>query len=71
MMKKAHFEDVLDAATGLSIDAREELVEILNKRMIEERRTELAKDIKSARNDYKNNRCKVSSVNDIMKAIVS
>ena len=56
-MKKIHFEDVLDAATNLPIDAREELVEILNKRTIEERRKELVKDIKSARNEYKSNRC--------------
>jgi len=70
-MKKKHFEDVLEAATNLPIDAREELVEILNKRTIEERRNELAKDLKNARNEYKINHCRPSSVNEIMKEILS
>lgn len=41
-MIKTIFSEILDAAGALPIDAREELIEILHKRTIEERRTEIA-----------------------------
>lgn len=56
-MKKSTFADVLDAAGSLRFDEREELVELLHKRAIEEKMAELAKDIKSARSDSKNRKC--------------
>jgi hypothetical protein len=68
---KTSFADVLDAAGNLRVDEREELVELLQKRTIEERRTELAKDIKNARSDYKNHKYSVASANGIMKELLS
>jgi hypothetical protein len=68
-MKTSSFADVLDAAGSLRVDEREELVELLQKRTIEERRAELAKDIKNARSDYKNRKYSVASANGIMKAL--
>ena len=69
-MKKTNFADVLDAAASLPVDEREELVELLHKRTIEERRTELAKDIKNARAELKNRKSSAASVKDIMKEIL-
>jgi hypothetical protein len=69
-MKKSTFSEVLDAAGGLSVDEREDLIELLHKRTIEERRTELSKDIKSARIDYKRRRYSAASSKDIMKEIL-
>ena len=60
-MKKNNFANVLDAAGSLPVDEREELVELLHKRTIEERRTELSKDIKNARTDYKNRKYSAAS----------
>jgi hypothetical protein len=70
-MKKNNFADVLDAAGSLPVDEREELVELLHKRTIEERRTELSKDIKNARADYKNRKYSAASVKDIIKEILA
>lgn len=69
-MKKTIFADVLEAAGNLPLDAREDLVEILHKRSIEERRNKLAKEIKNARSEYKHNKCKAVSADDIMKEII-
>jgi hypothetical protein len=70
-MKKSTFSDVLDAAGSLRVDEREELVEILQKRTIEERRAEFVKEIKNARQDYKSRKCTAASADSIMKAILS
>ncbi|MBN1130954.1 MAG: hypothetical protein JXA71_18335 [Chitinispirillaceae bacterium] len=70
-MKKSTFGDVLEAAGSLPVDEREELVELLHKRTIEERRAELSKEIRSARDDYKHRRYAASSSKDIMKEILS
>ena len=69
-MKKSNFADVLDAAGSLPLDEREELVELLNKRTIEERRGELSKDIKNARADYKSHKYSAASAKNIMKEIL-
>jgi len=71
MMKKSTFSDVLDAAGSLPVEERQELVELLHKRTIEERRSELGRDIKNARSDYKNHRYSVGSANDLLKELLS
>ncbi|MBD3347164.1 MAG: hypothetical protein GF401_19085 [Chitinivibrionales bacterium] len=70
-MKNPRFDDVLEAASHLPIDAREELVEILHKRTIAERRSGLAKDIKDARTEYRKKKCKIAGPDDIINEIVS
>jgi hypothetical protein len=70
-MKKSNFADVLDAAGRLPVDERQELVELLNKRTIEERRAELSKEIKNARADFKNRKFSAASAKDIMKEIIA
>jgi len=68
-MKKTHFSDILEAATNLPLDAQEELVEILHKRTIDERRKELAGDIRNARAEVKRKKCSPVTVDGIMKEI--
>lgn len=70
-MKKSTFSDVLDAAGGLPVEEREELIELLQKRAIEERRAELCRDIKNARSDYKNRKYSIASADNIMKELLS
>lgn len=53
-MKKSTFADILDAAGSFPVQEREELIDLLHKRAMEERRADLFQDIKSARSDYKN-----------------
>lgn len=71
MKKLENFSGVLEAAENLPLDAQEELIEILKKRGIEQRRGELARDVRNARAEYKRGRSKPSTVRDIMQEIVS
>jgi hypothetical protein len=71
MKKTNNFEHVLEAVEHLSLDAKEELMEILHKRTIEQRRNELAAEIRSARSDFKHGRCKAATPDDIMNEILS
>jgi predicted XRE-type DNA-binding protein len=70
MKKTSTFSDALEAANNLSLDAKEQLIEILRKRNIEQRRNELAAEIRSARSDFKHGRCKATTTDDIMTEIL-
>lgn len=70
-MRKTLFADVLEAADDLSLDAKQELIDILHKRTVEERRQELARNIKQARSEFRNGKAKAASVSDLMKDILS
>jgi hypothetical protein len=70
-MKRHGFADVLDAAGSLPIDEREELIDLLSKQTIEERRTELNIDIKNARAAHKLGKTKAASADAIMREILS
>jgi hypothetical protein len=71
MKKTSLFSDVLDATENFSVDAIEELSDILHKRAIELRRLEISGDIKAARSDLKSGRAKVYSAKDIIKELVA
>ncbi len=62
---------VLEAADSLPFDAQEELIEILQKRNMEHRRDEIAKEVKKARAERKSRKAKVSTADDIMDEILS
>jgi hypothetical protein len=70
MKKHDNFSTVLEAAGHLPLEAKEELIEILRKRAIEQRRSELAAEVRSARLDSKRGRCKAASVDTIMEEIL-
>lgn len=70
-MKKAGiFSDVVEAAGNLPLDAREELVEILQKRAAEERRAELVRDVRAAREEHRQGVTRRSTAAGIMKEIL-
>jgi hypothetical protein len=71
MKKNNDFATVLEAAEHLPLDAQEELVAILHKRTVEQRRSELVAEIRSARTDYKRGRCKAASADAIMEEILA
>ena len=70
MKKHDNFSTVLEAAGHLTLEAKEELIEILHKRAIEQRRSELAADVHSARTDSKRGRCKAASIDTTMEDIL-
>jgi hypothetical protein len=57
MQDSTSFVEVLDAADRLSLDEQQTLVEILQRRMIDNRRAELAKDIQDAQHEFQTGGC--------------
>jgi hypothetical protein len=53
------FAEVLDAADQLSLEEQETLVDVLNRRLVEHRRDQLAEEIQQARREFAAGQCKV------------
>jgi hypothetical protein len=54
-----HFDDVVDAAGNLSTDEQEALIEILQHRIIEKNRRQIAKDIEKSKQEFSEGKCQV------------
>jgi hypothetical protein len=64
------FDQIVGLADGLSLPQKESLVEILTKRLIEQRRKALKSDILSANREFKANKCSVTTPVELMKEIM-
>ncbi|MDD2240641.1 MAG: hypothetical protein PHO14_09200 [Kiritimatiellae bacterium] len=67
MKHAAIFGEVLDAADALSLQQQEDLVRILQNRMIDQKREALAQSVQEARAEYARGEVKKGSVADLMK----
>ncbi len=71
MANSISFGEVVEAADKLSLEEQETLVDILHRRMIEQRRDELVKDIQEAQREFNNGQCEPASPDELMKEILS
>ena len=71
MGKVMTFNKVLESADKLSLDEQETLTEVLHRRIIEHRHTELAKEIQDAQQEFKKGKCKPATPSELMKEILS
>jgi hypothetical protein len=71
MQNTTVFVDLLDAADRLSLDEQETLVEILQRRMVDHRREELAKEIQDAEREYQAGRCRPVTPEELMGEVLS
>ena len=71
MQNTTAFVELLDAADRLSLDEQETLVEILQRRMAEHRREELAKEIQDAEQEYQAGRCRPVTPEELMGEVLS
>jgi hypothetical protein len=71
MSETAGFAEILEAAGRLTLPEQEELVEILRRRMIDERRAELARDIQEAEREYQAGGCRPVSPSELIKEVLS
>ncbi len=69
-MAKIGLDSVLDAAEKLSLDEQETLVDILSHRITERRRSELAKDVWDARQEFSDGACRSATPDELMKDIL-
>lgn len=65
------FAELLDAVNELPFDEQAELVEIVQRRLLEHRRDELAKEIRQARRDFQAGHCHPATPSEILRDIFS
>jgi len=63
------FQKVLDIVESLPEYQQEDLVDIIRRRLIEQRRDRLADSIRGAREEYARGEVKKGSVDDLMKEL--
>ena len=64
------FTEILDAVSEITMNDRIELSEIIQKKLIEEKRTILASEIYNANEELKKGNIKIQSVDEIMDDIL-
>ena len=70
MKGTSRLNQVLDAAEELSLAEREALVEVLKRRLAEQRREEIAEEVAAARKEYANGKSRPVSVDRLMRDIL-
>ena len=69
-MKTATFDEALDIIESFPEEQRESIVEIVKRRLTEERRERLAQTIKEAREEYAHGEVRRGTVDDLIREIV-
>jgi hypothetical protein len=67
VMARPGFQELIESVEALPIEDREMLVEIINKRIIEQRREQLVADMEEALEAYKRGDVHIGTVNDLLK----
>ena len=63
------FQQALEIVESLPEEQRESLMDIVKRRLIEERRDRLAQSIKEAREQYKRGKIRKGTVDDLMNEL--
>ena len=63
------FDQIVGLADALSLPQKESLVGILSKRLVEQRRTALRKDIRESNRDFKAGKCRAVKPAELMREI--
>jgi U3 small nucleolar ribonucleoprotein component len=71
MEKTLSFGEVLDTVEQLSLEDQEALTDIIRRRIIEQRREELAKDIQEAQEEFKAGNAHPVTPDELMAEILS
>lgn len=71
MEKKLSFGEVLETVEKLSPEDQETLIEIVRRRIIEQRRAELVKDILDAQKEFKAGDARPVTPEELMREILS
>ncbi len=69
MMGNKTFQEALEIVESLPEEQRESLMDIVKRRLIEERRDRLAQSIKEAREEYKHGKIRKGTVDDLMNEL--
>ena len=69
MMGSKTFQKALEIIESLPEEQRESLMDIVKRRLIDERRDRLAQSIKEAREEYKRGKIRKGTVDDLMNEL--
>ncbi|MBO1352191.1 MAG: hypothetical protein EBE86_034715 [Hormoscilla sp. GUM202] len=67
--KSSGFQEVIEAVETFSLEDREILLDILKKRLSEERRKQLGQEIAEVRQDYREGKVQFGTVDDFLAAL--
>ena len=68
-LRNSDFQQAIDAVEQLSVDEQAMLIEIVRQHLIEERRTEIAAEISTARTAYERGDVTRGTAEDLMKEL--
>ena len=68
-MKAVNFQEALEIIESFPVEQREALIEIVKSRLVEERRDQLAQEIKEAREKFRRGEVTKGTVNDLMREL--
>ena len=71
MASISEFDRVLDAVGRLPVEDQESLIDIVSRRIRENRRRECVEDVLEARREYARGGCRPASVEDLMTELDS
>lgn len=71
MLQASKLDQVLESIEVLSIEEQEMLIDLINRRLVEKRRDEIAKNIAQAQKDYEEGNAFQGSVEDIIAELNS
>lgn len=63
------FQDALDIVESLPEAQQEDLIDLVSRRLIEQRRKKLVREIKEARKEYAKGEVRKESVDDLMREL--
>ena len=64
------FREVLEVIDALPLDQQEELMRVVRRRIAEQRRQELARDVSEAEAEFAAGGCKPTNPDDLMREIL-
>ena len=64
------FGEILEEADRLPMEDQQTLIEVLQRRMRDRRRAELARDIQEAQKEFQDGVCRAASPDELMREIV-
>lgn len=64
---RSSFQELIESVEALPLDDRQLLIDIVNKRIIEQRRDELVLDMEESLNAYKKREVRVGTVDDLFR----
>lgn len=71
MKKVTSFAEVLEAADKLSLDEQEAMLDILHRRVTENRRKELVKEVQEAQREFQEGHCQPVTPEEITRELLS